>query len=247
MMPELNGFQLLMKIREKSNIPVIMLTARVASSDKVLSLDMGADDYVTKPFDPLELCARVKANIRRYQSAFTEAVPTIIKAGCLELDADKCQLLKNGEQVIITSTEFKVLQLFMTNPNRVFTKAQISAAGWGEKGFITELQQTSATIWCAVLKEEVQGFLALRAAGGQSEILNVAVAPLYVRRGIGLSLLMHALDALRVQGVQQVSLEAAAENQPANNLYAKAGFAIWGRRKDFYGKGKDALIWGKEL
>ena len=138
MMPELNGFQLLKKIREKSNIPVIMLTARVASSDKVLSLDMGADDYVTKPFDPLELCARVKANIRRYQSAFTETVPTIIKAGCLELDADKCQLLKNGEQVIITSTEFKVLQLFMTNPNRVFTKAQISAAGWGENTYVED-------------------------------------------------------------------------------------------------------------
>jgi len=66
MMPKLNGFQLLKKIRESSNIPVIMLTARDASPDKVLALDMGADDYVAKPFDPLELCARVKANIRRY-------------------------------------------------------------------------------------------------------------------------------------------------------------------------------------
>ena len=69
MMPELNGFQLLKKIREKSDIPVIMLTARVASADKVLGLDMGADDYVTKPFDPLELCARIKANIRRYHAS----------------------------------------------------------------------------------------------------------------------------------------------------------------------------------
>ncbi|MFA6856452.1 MAG: response regulator, partial [Treponema sp.] len=66
MMPELNGFQLLKRIREKSNVPVIMLTARVSSADKILGLDMGADDYITKPFDPLEAAARIKAHIRRY-------------------------------------------------------------------------------------------------------------------------------------------------------------------------------------
>ncbi len=138
MMPELNGFQLLKKIREKSNIPVIMLTARTASSDKVLGLDMGADDYVEKPFDPLELCARVKANIRRYHSSSEASVPAVIKAGILELDAEKCLLFKNGEQIEITSTEFRVLQLFMANPNRVFTKAQISAAGWGENTYVED-------------------------------------------------------------------------------------------------------------
>ena len=138
MMPELNGFQLLKKIREKSNIPVIMLTARVASSDKVLGLDIGADDYVTKPFDPLELCARVKANIRRYHSSAAEKAPSVIKAGCLSLDAEKCLLFKNGNQIEITSTEFRVLQLFMSNPSRVFTKAQISAAGWGENIFVED-------------------------------------------------------------------------------------------------------------
>lgn len=138
MMPELNGFQLLKKIREKSNIPVIMLTARVASSDKVLGLDIGADDYVTKPFDPLELCARIKANIRRYHSSAAEKTPSVIKAGSLSLDAEKCLLFKNGNQIEITSTEFRVLQLFMANPNRVFTKAQICAAGWGEDIYIED-------------------------------------------------------------------------------------------------------------
>ena len=138
MMPELNGFQLLKKIREKTNIPVIMLTARTSSSDKVLGLDMGADDYVTKPFDPLELCARVKANIRRYHSASVETVPVLLKAGPLELDTEKCLLYKNGSSIEITSTEFRVLQLFMTNPNRVYTKAQISAAGWGENTYVED-------------------------------------------------------------------------------------------------------------
>ena len=138
MMPELNGYQLLKKIREKSNIPVIMLTARVASSDKVLGLDMGADDYVTKPFDPLELCARIKANIRRFHASSPEAAPVQLKAGALVLDAEKCLLFKNGTQIEITSTEFRVLQLFMANPNRVFTKAQISAAGWGENTYVED-------------------------------------------------------------------------------------------------------------
>ena len=138
MMPELNGFQLLKKIREKTNIPVIMLTARTNSSDKVLGLDMGADDYVTKPFDPLELCARVKANIRRYHSASVETGPVLLKAGPLKLDTEKCLLYKNGSSIEITSTEFRVLQLFMTNPNRVYTKAQISAAGWGENTYVED-------------------------------------------------------------------------------------------------------------
>lgn len=138
MMPELNGFQLLKKIREKSDIPVIMLTARTGTSDKVLGLDIGADDYVTKPFDPLELCARIKANIRRYHSASAETEAVLLKAGPLELDTEKCLLYKNGNSIEITSTEFRVLQLFMTNPNRVFTKAQISAAGWGENTYVED-------------------------------------------------------------------------------------------------------------
>ncbi len=138
MMPELNGYQLLKKIREKSNIPVIMLTARTSSSDKILGLDLGADDYVSKPFDGLELCARVKANIRRYNLDSKEQSPVVLKAGSLELDAEKCLLFKNGIQIELTSTEFRVLQLFMSNPSRVFTKAQISAAGWGENTYVED-------------------------------------------------------------------------------------------------------------
>ena len=139
MMRELNGFQLLKKIREKSNIPVIMLTARTASADKVLALDIGADDYVEKPFDPLELCARIKANIRRYHSSSQdEKQSSVIKAGSLSLDVDKCLLFNKNEQIELTSTEFRVLHLFMASPNRVFTKAQISASGWGDDAFVED-------------------------------------------------------------------------------------------------------------
>lgn len=172
MMPELNGFQLLKKIREKSNIPVIMLTARVASSDKVLGLDIGADDYVTKPFDPLELCARVKANIRRYHSSVAEKTPSVIKAGCLSLDAEKCLLFKNGNQIEITSTEFRVLQLFMSNPSRVFTKAQISAAGWGEDIYI---EDNSIMVTLSKLRSKLGGegwIKNIRGLGYRMEIQN---------------------------------------------------------------------------
>lgn len=136
MMPKLNGFQLLKKIRETSNFPVIMLTARDASSDKVLALDMGADDYIAKPFDPLELCARVKANIRRYHASNAKSAPVVLKAGSLTLDVEKCILFKNENPIEITSTEFRVLQLFMANPKRVYTKNQIAAAGWPENPYV---------------------------------------------------------------------------------------------------------------
>lgn len=136
MMPRLNGFQLLKKIRETSNIPVIMLTARNASSDKVLALDMGADDYVAKPFDPLELCARIKANLRRYNASNAQKAPVVLKAGCLSLDVENCTLSKNGNPIEITSTEFRVLQLFMASPQRVFTKNQIASAGWPENPYV---------------------------------------------------------------------------------------------------------------
>lgn len=172
MMPELNGFQLLKKIREKSNIPVIMLTARTSSADKVLGLDMGADDYVTKPFDPLELCARIKANIRRYHSSAAETTPPVIKAGPLELDAEKCLLYKNGNQIEITSTEFRVLQLFMSNPNRVYTKAQISAAGWGENTYV---EDNSIMVTLSKLRNKLgsEGWIKnIRGLGYRMEIQN---------------------------------------------------------------------------
>lgn len=146
MMPGLNGFQLVKKIRslsdeKKAGIPILMLTARVASSDKILGLDLGADDYITKPFDPVEVVARVNANVRRFKKQIpqsqNQAESEKLTFGPLELDTERCALFKNGEEVEITGTEYKILNLLMASPNRVFTKSQISDAGWGE-GFFVE-------------------------------------------------------------------------------------------------------------
>lgn len=145
MMPELNGFQLLKKIREEKDIPVLMLTARVASSDKILGLDLGADDYITKPFDPVEVVARVNANIRRFkkllpaQKSHDEAESGAVLAfENIRLDTNRCSLSKDGTEIEITSTEFKILSLMMASPGRVFTKSQISEAGWGENFYVED-------------------------------------------------------------------------------------------------------------
>ncbi|MBQ9206968.1 MAG: response regulator transcription factor [Treponema sp.] len=145
MMPEFNGFQLLKKIREEKDIPVLMITARVASSDKILGLDLGADDYITKPFDPVEVVARVNANIRRFkkllpaQNSHEEAESeSALVFENIRLDTNGCTLSKDGSEIEITSTEFKILALLMASPGKVFTKSQISEAGWGENFYVED-------------------------------------------------------------------------------------------------------------
>ena len=130
MLPKMNGYDLVKKIREMSNIPILILSARNLDSDKILGLDLGADDYLTKPFNPLELVARIKSNIRRYYSLGSkqeEAEPAgrTWQVGELILDEDSVTLTKAGQNVVITPTEYKMLSLFMKSPGKVFTKQQI--------------------------------------------------------------------------------------------------------------------------
>ena len=131
-MPKMNGYQLIKKIRAEKNIPIIFLTAKDASADKVLGLDIGADDYVTKPFDPLELVARVSAQLRRFYSLGAQEInsPKKIDLHDLTLDLEQCLLFKGNEQIALTSIEFKILRLLMSSPGRVFTKKQIYEAVW---------------------------------------------------------------------------------------------------------------------
>lgn len=143
MIPNLNGFQVLKKIRETNDIPVIILSAKINSSDKILGLDLGADDYVTKPFDPLEVVARVKTNIRRYHQKNPQTIKNdsgnkLISAGPYELNIEECTFFRNGELIEITSTEFQLLNLFIASPNKVFTKQQIIEAGWPEQRFVED-------------------------------------------------------------------------------------------------------------
>ena len=132
MMPKMNGYQLIKKIRAEKNIPIIFLTAKDASADKVLGLDIGADDYVTKPFDPLELVARVSAQLRRFYSLGAQEINSQkkIELHDLTLDLEQCLLFKGNEQIALTSIEFKILRLLMNSPGRVFTKKQIYEAVW---------------------------------------------------------------------------------------------------------------------
>lgn len=134
MMPIIDGFNLLRKIRENSTIPVILLTARVDDMDKVLGLGLGADDYISKPFSIAELIARVGAQFRRYKeySSPKENSKSIITYGEISIDKEKCCAYKNGELLELGAKEYKLLLYFMEKPERVFTKKQLYHAVWEE-------------------------------------------------------------------------------------------------------------------
>lgn len=132
MMPRMNGIQVLKKIRETSNIPVIILSAKDTDADKILGLDSGADDYLTKPFNPLEAVARINSNIRRFYSLGANGSSEIskLKVKDLILDTDSCELYQGEAKIELSSVEYRVMRLFMEHPGRVFTKEQIFKAGW---------------------------------------------------------------------------------------------------------------------
>ena len=134
MMPNLNGYSLIQNIRSELNIPIIVFSAEVEGYDKILALDMGADDYVTKPFDPLELVARVNAQIRRVYGYLNlpEIEEKLIQVGDLKLDLEAFKLTKNNKEIPLTSTELKIVELFMKNPNKVFTKKNLFESVWDE-------------------------------------------------------------------------------------------------------------------
>lgn len=137
MMPGIDGYRVLRNIRERNNIPVIMLSAKSSDSDKILGLDLGADDYITKPFVPLEAVARVKSHLRRFYELgaggnSTGAVKEL-RVRDLRLDLEACLLYRNDENIELTSVEYKVMKLFMENPGKVFTKQQLFEEGWGQE------------------------------------------------------------------------------------------------------------------
>lgn len=141
MMPQMNGLSALMKIREQNNIPVIMLSAKTEESDKVIGLSMGADDYVTKPYNTQELMARVRSQLRRYfslGSATQTDQSRILKNGGLELDKNTKQLTVDNEPVKLTATEYKILELLMEHPGYVFSAEKIYNRVWKEESYSGE-------------------------------------------------------------------------------------------------------------
>jgi DNA-binding response OmpR family regulator len=135
MLPKLTGLEVCQQIREFSDVPIIMLTAKGEDMDKILGLEYGADDYITKPFNILEVKARIKAIIRR-SSAKSKAQPAkkaqIIEAGDLKLDCEGRRLYINGAEVNLTAKEFDVLELLVLNPNKVYGRESLLKLVWGE-------------------------------------------------------------------------------------------------------------------
>ena len=127
MMPHMDGIRATVKIRQTSGIPIIFLSAKSEDTDKILGLNIGADDYITKPFNPLELTARVKSLLRRYTQlgAISEQRPSIFRIGGLMVDDDRKEVTVDGEPVKLTPIEYQILLLLMKNPGKVFSIAQI--------------------------------------------------------------------------------------------------------------------------
>lgn len=135
MMPKLDGYQVLKRVREADDVPVIVVSAKGQDSEKILGLNLGADDYLVKPFNPLEAVARVNTNIRRAKGVLPHAKRSSAVLACrdLELDRDSCTLTQAGKSIALTSAEFRIMTMLMEHPGRVFTKQQIYERGWDEE------------------------------------------------------------------------------------------------------------------
>ena len=141
MMPEMDGISAMVKIREKSNVPIILLTAKSEDTDKILGLSMGADDYVTKPYNPQELAARVRSQLRRYTllgDVHAEKREGEIVNGRLSYDPERRELKADGELVKLTATELKIVDLLMRNPGRVFPAEEIYQRVWQSDSYACE-------------------------------------------------------------------------------------------------------------
>lgn len=145
MMPRMDGITMTMKLREKYDFPVIMLTAKSEEIDKITGLNVGADDYVTKPFAPMELMARVNSQLRRYRKYLDamegkreEVRENVYTIGGLELDEEKASVTVDGNPVKLTPIEFKVLALLMKHPGRVFSAEELYERIWNERAITTD-------------------------------------------------------------------------------------------------------------
>ena len=143
MMPKMDGLRTTFKIREEKNIPIILISAKSEDTDKILGLNMGADDYITKPFNPLELVARVKSQLRRYinfgnYGKEEKEKQTVLKSNGLEINLETKEVFIDGESVKVTATEFGILELLLKNQGRVFSIDEIYEKVWKEPSYNAE-------------------------------------------------------------------------------------------------------------
>lgn len=138
MMPELDGYQLIKGLRERSKLPIIVVSAKTQNHEKILGLDLGADDYVTKPFDPLEVMARIKAQLRRFDLSVSTIEDELLQVERLYMDVAACTLSFEQKLIALTATEYNIMKLFMKSPGRVYTKQQIYEAAWQESTIVDD-------------------------------------------------------------------------------------------------------------
>ncbi len=155
MLPELNGYEVMKRIRQRSKVPVIILSAKNQDTDKILGLNLGADDYLAKPFHPLELVARMNAQMRRFYDfgGSKEKQDEKVMIGDLMLDQRECKLYKKNKEIDLTYMEYKLLKLFMTDPGRVFTKAQIFELVWENEYYYTD---NTVVVYISKLRDKIE-------------------------------------------------------------------------------------------
>ncbi|MEH7248232.1 response regulator transcription factor [Neobacillus niacini] len=154
MMPRMDGIRATMKIREDNKIPLIMLSAKSEDYDKILGLNIGADDYITKPFNPLELIARVKSQLRRYTTfGSAETKTNVYKTGGLEIDDERKAITVDGEAVHLTPVQYKIVKLLTANAGRVFSIEEIYEKVWNEPAYSPE---NTVTVHIRKIREKIE-------------------------------------------------------------------------------------------
>ncbi|MBP3634569.1 MAG: response regulator transcription factor [Oscillospiraceae bacterium] len=154
MMPELDGLSATVRLRSQSNVPIILLTAKSETGDKVMGLNVGADDYITKPFEPMEVLARVRSQLRRYTSLGSQTQSSdVITIGAVTLDNPARTVTVDGEKVSLTPSEYGILRLLMKDPGTVYPSAKIYEAVWNEPGFGAE---STVAVHIRHLREKIE-------------------------------------------------------------------------------------------
>ena len=153
MMPVMDGIITTVRLREKSNVPIIFLSAKSEDTDKIAGLGFGADDYVTKPFNPLELVARVKSQIRRYVSFSSEKNESVISTGSLSIDVLAKSVTLDGKEVRLTATEYRIVEYLMENMGRTLSSSQIYEHVWNEDAIASD---KTVTVHIKRIREKIE-------------------------------------------------------------------------------------------
>jgi len=155
MLPKMSGYEVLRKIKKRTNIPVIIISAKIEDNEVILGLNLGADDYITKPFNSLIVVARVKAQLRRLQNSYDNS-EKIIRVDDLLLNTTSCSLQKDGEEIELTYLEYKMLKYFMEHQNHVLSNQQLLSSVWGEDANLSYYNNNIIMVYISKLRFKIE-------------------------------------------------------------------------------------------